>query len=278
MPQQQLRILRCVAPPVGDFPDFLTPPQASQGVEAGFEAVLTTPRRQLRRDLKVLRALPSWVRPLVDGEFEALSRLGEALRVYYRVAVAPTLPRIQTMLDAERAVHSRAVLDNGVDGLLTSLGPAMRWRPPVLEVDYPVEHDIHLAGRGLRLVPSAFCWYMPVTLVDPDLPPVLVYPLPRGPQWWTGPSGAASRPLANLLGATRAACLSLVENGCTTGELARGTGVSAPAASRHATSLREAGLTTSVRRGAAVFHTLTPLGSALLRASAPRTESPLPSR
>ena len=42
-------------------------------------------------------------------------------------------------------------------------------------------------------------------------------------------------------------------------------GVSLSAASRHATVLRDAGLTTSQQVGPTVLHTLTPLGAALLR-------------
>ncbi|MFI0899057.1 ArsR/SmtB family transcription factor [Streptomyces sp. NPDC020983] len=57
----------------------------------------------------------------------------------------------------------------------------------------------------------------------------------------------------------------MIEGGCTTGELARRTGVTPPTASQHATTLREAGLTTSTRLRNTILHTLTPLGTALLR-------------
>jgi DNA-binding transcriptional ArsR family regulator len=268
LPRWQLQVLRSLAPPIGDFPDFLTPQEASQGVEAGIEAVLTTPRQRLRQELLILPGTPSWARPLADGEPEALSDLGRALRGYYRAAVAPYWPRMQALVDAERAIRARAVLDHGSHGLLSTLGPTMRWKPPVLEVDYPRERDIHLEGRGLVLVPSAFCWHTPITLIDPGLPPVLVYPLTRGPGWWTGPTDTPGpKPLANLLGPTRAACLRVIEDGCTTGELARRIGVAAPTASQHATVLREADLITSTRQGNTVLHTLTPLGAALLQAN-----------
>lgn len=117
-------------------------------MEAGIEAVLATPRRRLRRGLAVLPATPSWARPLADGDPQALAALGDTLRTYYRTAVAPYWPRLQALVDAKRAVRARTLLDHGTDGLLTSLRPAMRWKPPVLEVDYPIEHDIHLAGRA----------------------------------------------------------------------------------------------------------------------------------
>ena len=55
----------------------------------------------------------------------------------------------------------------------------MRWAGGELRVDYPVDQEMHLGGRGLVLVPSYFCWRYPVTLLDPDLPPVLIYPAER---------------------------------------------------------------------------------------------------
>ncbi|QXE32932.1 winged helix-turn-helix domain-containing protein [Streptomyces sp. GMY02] len=268
LPRWQLRMLRHLAPPVGDFPDFLTPPQASQGVDAGIEAVLSTPRRRLRRELTLLPGAPSWARQLADGEPAMLDRLGQALYAYHHAAITPHYPRMQALIDAERAARARTLLDHGAQGLLAGLGPAMRWSPPVLEVDYPKHRDIHLAGRGLVLVPSAFCWHTPVTLIDPSLPPVLVYPLPRTPAWWTNPTRIpGARTLAGLLGPTRAACLRVIEDGCTTGELARRTGTAPATASEHAGTLREAGLATSTRHGNTVLHTLTPLGAALLKAS-----------
>lgn len=274
LPQEQLRLLRYVAPPRGpvprqcSFPDFLTPPQASQGLEEGIDAVLSTPRRRLRRELEPLPGRPSWARPLTDGDPETLTHLGRALRNYHQAVIAPYEPRIQTLIDSERAIRTQPMVDHGSEALLRNLGPSMRWNPPILEVDYPLEHEIHLAGRGLRLMPSAFCWRNPITLIDPDLPPVLVYPVHRTHHWWTNPVGSQGpRALANLLGFTRAACLQVIEDGCTTGELARRVGIAQPTASQHATTLREAGLITTIRLANTVIHTLTPLGAALLTQS-----------
>ncbi len=268
LPQRYVRLLRHLVSPAGDLPGFLTPQRAGQGLEAGIEAVLGTPRVRLRRELAALPGAPSWLRPLAEGEPAALARLGAALRAYHHVAIAPFWPRVRSLVDAERAARARIVLDHGTEGLLAAMRPAMLWQAPVLEVGHPVEREIRLAGRGLVLVPSAFCWRWPVTVVHPGLPPVLMYPVERGPEWWAGPDHApGARALANLLGPTRAACLTAIGNSCTTGELARRTGVTAPTASLHATTLRAAGLTTSTRRGNTVVHTPTPLGSALLRAS-----------
>jgi hypothetical protein len=268
LPGRQLQLLRYLAPSRGDFPDFLTPPQPAQGVAAGIDAVLSTPRTRLRRELSALPDPPATARPLAEGDPDALTALGAALHDYHRAVIAPYWPRIHALVDAERAVRARPLLDHGTAELLAGLGPTMRWRPPVLEADYPIEHDIHLAGRGLVLVPSAFCWRTPITLIDPALAPVLVYPITHGSAWWAGPGNSrAPRTLASLLGPTRAACLRVIKDGCTTGELARRIDGTSPTASQHATVLREAGLIISTRQRNTVIHTLTPLGTNLLNAN-----------
>ncbi|MFF3735148.1 ArsR/SmtB family transcription factor [Streptomyces sp. NPDC002476] len=270
LPSEQVRLIRYLAPPKSDFPDFLTPAQATHGLAAGIDAVLSTPIQRLRDELTVLPSRPPWMRPLSDGEPTALRMLGQALHAYYTCAVAPTWQRIQALVDADRAVRARAVLEDGVEALLNSFRPTMQWTRPVLEVDYPADRDIHLNGRGLLLIPSAFCWRVPVTLIDPALPPVLVYPISRGPQWWTADGQAdlhRHQALERLLGASRAAALRSIENGCTTGELARRIGLAPPAASRHATALREADLITSHRSANKMVHVLTPLGATLLAAN-----------
>ncbi|MFF3753180.1 DUF5937 family protein [Streptomyces sp. NPDC002018] len=279
LPASHRRLIRYLAPPVGDFPDFLTPPQAAQGLPAGIDAVLSLRPQRIRRDLAVLPDAPHWARSLADADPTALGELADALHGYHRAVLTPVWQRLHSAVDAERAVRARALLNHGVDGLLNSLRPTLRWSPPVLEADYPVDRDLHLAGRGLLLVPSVFCWRTPVTFVDPGLPPVLVYPVNLEPGWVTDPAAPAGRasgnedPLARLLGASRAAVLRLVEDGCTTGELARRTGLSQPSASQHTAVLREANLITTVRRGNEVMHTLTPLGTAFLTAN-PSSASP----
>ncbi|MEU3558371.1 ArsR/SmtB family transcription factor [Streptomyces fragilis] len=272
-----LRLLRRLAPPVGDFPDFLTPARPASSLASTVDAVLSTPRERLRRDLSVLAGPPGPLRLLADADRTALAALGDALHGYHRAAIAPLWPRLRTLVDADRARRARALVDEGVEGLLRSFAPTLRWSSPVLEADYPVDRDLHLGGRGLLLVPSVFCWRTPVTLIDPELRPVLVYPVPRGPGWWLAPAdrgaGATDR-LACLLGHSRAAALRVIEDGCTTSELARRIGVTPPTASQQAAILRETGLIVSVRSRNTVLHTLTPLGTDLLDANPQTARSP----
>ncbi|ULR54251.1 ArsR/SmtB family transcription factor [Streptomyces deccanensis] len=250
-------------PRAGYFPDFLTPPEGTQGLHAGLDAVLATPDARVDGEVQLLDrtvGAPAWTRRL--GERDLREQLVAALRAYHRAVIAPHEERIQERLHTERARHAHALFHTGTEGLLAGLGPTIRWRPPVLEVDpYPDHRDVHLAGRGLLLIPSHFCWHAPIALADPGLPPVLLHPVHHLPST-TGCVG--SPPLNSLLGATRAAILRAGATGCTTTEAARRAGVTPTTASHHTAVLRDAGLITSHRHANTVLHTLTPLGAALL--------------
>lgn len=244
------------------FPDFLTPPEAADGLDAGFAAILDTPPDRVRGELETLArrvGAPSWAGGLVQRR--AREEIVGVLRAYHSAVIAPHHDRMRAEFDSERATLGRALLDGGVDGLLSGLGPGVRWRSPVLEVDYVEDRDVHLNGRGLRLVPSYFCRYRPVTFADPEREPALLYPLSHA---GTGaaPGGAS---LDALLGQTRAAALRVAGVGATTTELARALDVSPATASYHTAVLREAGLIFSRRCSNTVLHTLTPTGAALLR-------------
>ncbi|MGW4799072.1 ArsR/SmtB family transcription factor [Nonomuraea sp. NPDC004297] len=248
------------------FPDFLTPPDGAHGLGAGVDAVLSTPRALLRRELDKLATrtgTPSWAWGLADGRVDAFHHLRDAMCGYFDAAVAPYWSEIQGMVDADRARRGRAFLDGGVGHLLAGFRPVIRWRPPVLSMDHPVDRDVRLDGRGLVLIPSYFCWGAPVPLADPDLPQVLVYPIERDHPL-AMPKEPSGRPDARLLGPTRAAILRAAVDGATTGELARRHGISPSGVSQHTQVLREAGLIVSRRSGGHVIHTVTPLGIALL--------------
>lgn len=258
------RLLVPIAPRALYFPDSLTPHESAEGLDKGLAAFVDTPPARISREVGMLARLsgsPSWAPRLVErGTRETLAN---ALRAYYEAVIAPHHDRIHAAVAGERALWARQTLDTGIDGLLTGLSPTMRWRAPVLHVDYVEDRDLYLDGRGLRLVPSYFCWQSPISVADNALPPVLVYPLHDSRQ--PAAADAADAPLAALLGRTRAAALRSLVLGATTSELARVLGVSPSTATHHTNVLRDAGLITSRRWHNIVLHTLTPLGVALLR-------------
>lgn len=272
---ERLRLLFALTPPRGYFPDFLTPYEGLQGLDAGLDAVAATPTALLRRDLSLLaqdNALPTSAAQLARGEVAMRRHLVDSMRRYHATAIAPYWKRIRTAIEADRNRRARALLNGGTEGLLASL-PPLRWESGVLEVPgYPATRELHLDDRGLLLVPSFFCTHRPVALFDPALPPVLVYPVDRLGGLGQSADAASGRgqeeqtreALAALLGRTRAHVLEAVNEGCSTGEVARRLGISPAAASQHATVLRNAGLLVSQRERNTVRHTLTPLGRAIL--------------
>ncbi|WLQ39250.1 winged helix-turn-helix domain-containing protein [Streptomyces laculatispora] len=267
------RLLSSLLPPRGYSPDFLTPTTGDRAtLQAAVDTLMSTPRPRLRTDLTQLAAtlqLPSWVRSLAGGDADTLRRLGEALRTYQLEALAPYWQRVHAHIDADRALRLRSLLDGGTEGLLAGLGPQFRWRPPVLEVTYPVDQQLQLRGRGLVLQPSFFCWPTPITLADGDLPPVLVYPIHHTTNW-AGPApvraAEGAGPLGPLLGHTRAGLLRATRTGCSTVEAARLLDVTHPAVSQHLNVLRAAGLVATVRKAGRSFHVATAEGRALLAA------------
>ncbi|NJP98886.1 ArsR family transcriptional regulator, partial [Nonomuraea sp. FMUSA5-5] len=139
--------------------------------------------------------------------------------------------RIQAHLAAERTRRGTILLDQGVDGLLSTLHPDIRWAPPTLYIrngdETPAE--LTLDGRGLLLVSSLFL-RVPTVMYDPRslTGGFLFYPAALGAEqaasvWTTGTSSSA---LAGLLGRTRAAILTAIADGVTgTGVLARRLGL-----------------------------------------------------
>jgi DNA-binding transcriptional ArsR family regulator len=268
--REDVAALRTLIPGDGYFPDFLTPSEGGLGLDEGIEALLSTPRSRLRKEVGMLGGpspLPPWCRRLADGEVETVQRLADAIRGHFRSTIEPYWQQARAHIDADRARRARAFLDGGADGLLGSYRPVMRWEWPVLSVDVSRDRDLYLRGRGLLLVPSFMSMSTPDFLLDGDLPQVLVYPVEHSLAV-SAQTLAPRTSLAPLIGDTRTAVLETIGQGSSTTELARRVGVSSASISQHTAVLRSAGLIRTSRVGKAVLHTLTPLGNALLEPGA----------
>ncbi|MEU0094284.1 helix-turn-helix domain-containing protein [Kribbella sp. NPDC006257] len=265
----QMRLLLELTPVRGYSPDFLTPAESAPDFESALDMTLSTPRQQIRSELDLLskwRPVSPWTRELAEGSRTSLRKLGGAIKTYHDAAIAPYWKSIGTHVTADHAYRGDAVARYGVDRLLSTLHPRVRWVAPVLQVLDMNDRDLYLDGRGIELQPSAFCWQVPTKLRDPDLKPILVYPIQHAPgilrQASTDP--VPDDALGSLLGSTRAAALEAAVSGCTTTELAKRCNISAAAASHQASVLREAGLITTRREGSSVRHEVTQLGIWLL--------------
>jgi DNA-binding transcriptional ArsR family regulator len=265
-----MRPLLDLVPAHGWIPDFLEPAPAGR-LPGAVAAVRGATAADVDFDLARIateRRPPPTAQALAADQEQALDRLAEAVVAYHHVAVAPYWQPIAAAFDAARAARARTLTDGGLDLLLATLHPQIRWSPPVLEiVGYRDGERLDLAGRGLLihlgvLAPSPRA---SVIVTPGGRAPVLLAPI------WERPSLAAldaddvpTAGLAALLGRTRAKAVRAIAVGCTTTELARALGVAPTTASEHATVLRNARLITTRRHRNAVLHTLTPLGAALL--------------
>ncbi|WP_329281524.1 ArsR/SmtB family transcription factor [Streptomyces sp. NBC_01451] len=263
--------LRTVIPDVGYIPDFLTPPVIGGSLGDGLDQILRTPRGQLVRELTRLaesRPGSSRTESLAEPGADGLKSLTGALHTYHRALLGPYWADIRTQVGSDVALRARSLLDGGTQSLLNGLRPLAQWNPPVLEVDYPVDRDLHLGGRGLLLLPSYFCWRRPTALADPSLAPVLVYPVKKT---LLSDAYGTRQKLVHLLGRTRAALLAEAAGQIsrTTSELADAVRVSLPSVSAQLSILRDTGLVVSRREGKYVLHSVTPLGLQLLGAQSP---------
>ncbi|MFI6850421.1 ArsR/SmtB family transcription factor [Kitasatospora sp. NPDC050467] len=264
--------------------DLFTVTGAASSVEEGIEALRAAPAERLRAELegavearaRYSRCTGPWAGVAwgdITHDRKDREELLALLQDVHRVAVAPHWQQVLPRLRAEQTTHALRLAQDGPEAMLAALPPEFRWKPPTLEIGRSaLTGTVDLEGRGLLLVPSAFCQTRPISYTDPvdDQAPVLLFlPVMRGVSdaatlLTTSRHGIDSA-LSALLGRTRARTLHAIGDGaCTTGQLAERLRASLPTASEQASVLRKAGLITTTRRGSAVLHTLTPLGSALL--------------
>lgn len=260
------RLLRDLAPANASyFPDFLTPAESEEGLAAALEALTATPGPRLVRELAEAarhRPLPSWTRHLAAGDRTLLRRVAEAVRHFHARLIAPEWSEVEATVAADRERRTDA-LEDGLPAVLGTLDSFV-WRGGTLTAPYPVDHELRLRGRGVRLVPSFFCHTAPIAIADPDLPPVVVYPVRHHPP---APPGTVAGPppwLTALLGTARARVLDALTVTGTTGAVAARLGMPASTVSGHLTVLRAAGLIHSERAGPHVRHRLTGRGRHLL--------------
>jgi hypothetical protein len=240
-----MRVLFALNPPTGYFPDFLTPAEASRGLDAGINGLLSTPKRRLRAEVGQLMTVRAGTAALLSGigcgDSSALFELGIALRKYYNLVLGPVWPHLSAVFEADRQLRARQMADGGLAGLLDGLAPGSRFRDGVLEVHhFRTDVDVHLDGRGIRLIPSYFKQRGTLMLLaDPQLPPVIVYPVDTSTRILTE---GRRQLLTALLGRTRAAVIEQAQTAASVSEIAQRLHMSLPAASKHLAVLRRAGL------------------------------------
>ncbi|MHB9858982.1 ArsR/SmtB family transcription factor [Streptomyces sp. YIM S03343] len=255
----------------GHSPDWLCPPPLGPAVsfEEEIAAVRAADPVAARADTaRSLAATPGaaespYGRAWMADPAGMVRQLADALEEVWHTLVEPDWPRLRTLLEADIAFHSRRLAEVGLGGLLPEINPRFGWRAGTLTVEFRGEHERHLDGRGLVLMPSVFIWPDVVSTFEPPWQPTLVYPARGIGGLWSEQGGRAPDALVRLLGRGRAAVLAALDEPATTTALAQRLELAPSSVSAHLTVLRDAGLLTARRYGHRVLYERTPVGIAL---------------
>ncbi|MBA6439421.1 ArsR/SmtB family transcription factor [Streptomyces sp. GMR22] len=258
----------------GYTPDFLGPPP--EVPYAPFEDELARMRATdpaaARRELALsLECTPGAAgsargRAMLDDPARAVQRLAEVTEAAWRALVEPDWPRLRALLEADIAYRSRQLAEGGLERLFADLRPALRWADSTLTIRNSVvpAQTQDLDGRGVLLMPSVFVWPDVISGFVPPWQPTVIYPARGVGGLWREPDAVAADALVRLLGASRAAILSGLEEPASTTALAARHRLAPSSVSAHLAVLRGAGLLSSRRQGHQVLYERTPLGMALV--------------
>ena len=257
-------------------PDFLTPSPVADdpSLSDELELAASVPAWRITRDSRHLESFVSrsgTADALVGGDRTVGHRVVDAVFAFHRAAYGDSWSSVCTQLRAEADRRRRDLDVHGIDHLLSTIHPSIRWRRPVLTISnnsYDGDYERH--GQGIVLIPGIGRLRTVTTMVNPWEPVTIGYPISTT-QYADPPDVVASRQLVELLGRTKARVLVAIESrpDLTTTQLATYLGISTASASEYASILRAAGLVTSTRDRNAVRHSLLPLGAGLARASRP---------
>ncbi len=258
-----------LTPPRGFTPDFIVPvPTGPLGNVADDLAKLrATPVSQIRDDMTLFagqhRRGPQIADVWLAHPRREVRRLADLFEAYWARAIAPVWPRLRAFLDADIAYRARQLASAGPEAMFADLHTNITWHPPHLDVHVPAhEATVHLEGRGLLLVPSAFAANRPFVIDRPPWQPTISYPA-RGIATLWEEGAPAPDALVRLLGASRGGMLADLDAPRSTTELARRLSLSPATTSHHLTALRDAGLVSARREGRSVLYARTSLGDAL---------------
>jgi DNA-binding transcriptional ArsR family regulator len=196
------------------------------------------------------------------------TRIAEALRQYWTVAVEPFWSRIRAVLDADIAYRASRLASGGIAALLSDLHPELELSENAITVQSTAGREHRLRGAGLVLVPCVFAWPHVMADFGGDDPPSITYGPRGGGDLWSPVASQAvdGDALAALLGRSRAAILLHLGRPASTSDLARDLGQSMPAVSAHLAVLRRSGLITSWRAGRRVLNQRTALATSVAAA------------
>ena len=268
-----LEPLRLLMRPDAYAPDFINPPPSGPAAEFEEELgiMLATPAAQIREEVRRCYAevpLPARLEPFIEKPRAAVRALAEVMRTYWELALAEHWPRICTLLEHDILYRARQLTDAGTRALFEDLDPSISWsNDGVLRIDKR-ECDlssVHLDGRGLLLLPSAFAWPKVMLITAEPWQPTVIYPARGVGMLWEPERPALPGALARLLGASRASILAALDRPRSTTELARILELTPGGVSQHLGVLHSAGLVQRRRDQRVVLYLRSESGDALMQ-------------
>ncbi|MFE1250810.1 hypothetical protein [Streptomyces sp. NPDC058735] len=112
-----------------------------------------------------------------------IHHVADAVQSPHNLFIAPYWLRIEQHASAGRALRLRQLAEDGAERLLSELSPHyITWTSPVLHVTTASgrDGDIHLAGRGLLLIPTVFGAHYLAYDPPGDGQPWITFPVRRG--------------------------------------------------------------------------------------------------
>ncbi|GAA6525915.1 DUF5937 family protein [Intrasporangium sp. DVR] len=277
---QDLALLRALAPPGTRHADFLHPPAATRRstIEDQLEQLRQLPAERIREEVEWVwsqRELPRAAQQLIGAGERGPEIIAEALRAYWDAAISPYWSRMSAVLEEDVAHRAAQATRGGLFELLEDLHPEISIEGHTLRIAKPHHAARTYEGAQLTLVPSVFIW--PCLLVAHHLPGrvELTYGARGVGRVWEGlvadhlddhrddHRDAHRDHLGALLGRGRAAVLAVLAVPMSTTQVARRLRQSAGSVSRHLAVLRASGLVVSWRSGRSVLYAQTPLAQAL---------------
>jgi DNA-binding transcriptional ArsR family regulator len=265
-----------VLQPRGYGVDFLLPPPGSVAttVEDLLDVVRATPVQQARAEIARALALgppaSARVREVLERE-DVAAYLADVLAAAWRLVLEPDWPQLRAILERDVVHRATRLARDGWAAALSDIHPWVRYADGGVEIATQVgEVDGDLAGRGLLLMPSVFVWPNVAYGFDAPWPPTLIYPARGVAALWSRQPAGAPGGLAGLLGRTRAAILTALDDPATTTQLVAALHLSVGGVGDHLAALRDAGVVSRARAGRSVVYTRTAVGDALVAASDPR--------
>jgi DNA-binding transcriptional ArsR family regulator len=256
-------------PRKGYIADFLTPPPVSplMSFEDELEVIRASSPELVRHDVGLLleNGTPrEALEPFLDDPGGAVVALADALQEFWRVALEPDWPRVQSLLEADIGYRSRRLTEGGLDLLFSDLHGEVKWGGHLLKIQCECAvPQLDLAGRGLVLVPTAFSPHKTSAMTEEPWQPTVIYPA-RGVALLWEEAEPAPEALAKVVGKSRAALLADLSAPRTTTDLAQRLDMTPGGVSQHLSVLKDSGFVTARRNGRAVLYCRSELADQLV--------------